>query len=218
MEINDFALLGVIIIVLIICMALFIFAPKSINYYPGAYPDIKYIHKNNKELIKKDIWLKWPDKEHISGNVCIYPLYMFSILLNNRKDKCYNTYNQIKKLYGVKSCAFIKFDKQSKIIKNQQWKDLSNNTLRVLFILEAGFSLSDEKLGIWINGEIKKIKNNSLIIFDSSKEHSIYNNTNMPVYALLIDIQRPKNISKGISTREYTDEVREFVTTISIDS
>ena len=221
MNINDLALVGVILIILIICLSLFIFAPKSINYYPDAYPDITNIYNNSIHLIKKDLekikdkdWLKWPDKEHIVGNVSTYPLYMFSIPAIKRKKICYNTYSSIKKITNVKSCTFIKFDANSKLTKNQQWQELANNTLRVLFILEAGFSTSDEKLGIWVNGEIKKIKDNSVIVYDSSKEHTIYNNTKVPMYLLLIDVARPNDVARGASTRKYDDQVQKFITRI----
>ena len=68
-----------------------------------------------------------------------------------------------------------------------------------------------ETCGIWVNGESKKLISNSLVIFDSSKEHSIYNDTDYPIYALLIDLQRPEKIPNGISQREYSDELYDFV-------
>lgn len=226
MEFRDLALLGIVVVVLIVCIALFIFAPRSINYiHHDHLPAIKHISDNYIDVFKHDLetitdpcqspldfrWLLWPDRENVRGEVMVYPIYMFSTLSDDRKNRCYGTYAQIKKLENVKSCAFIKFGAKSKIIKSQQWSDLANTTIRALFILDAGFAMTDEQLGIWVNGEIKKISTNKLIMFDSSKEHTIYNETNLPFYALLVDVERPKDVPKGVSTREYTDELQDFV-------
>ena len=212
--------MGIVVIIFMISITLLIFAPKSINYYmPDTYPILKYICENNKNIINSNLdkienntdWIDWPDSENITGNCEIYPLFIFSTLSKKRKNQCIETFKLIKNIYDVKTCAFIKLDKNSKLNKQTQWKELSNETLRCLFIIKSMPSASIDTCGIWVNGESKKITSNNLIIFDSSKEHSIYNETDCPIYALLIDIKRPEKISNGVSKREYSSEIYDFV-------
>lgn len=216
---TTFFWIGIVVIIFIISVSLLIFAPKSTNYYDmELYPIVKYIHENNQQIIKDDFykikgddqWLPFPDKKYINGTCTIWPLYMFSIELEKRIRLCKQSYNLIKNIPDVKTCAFVKIEPNSSINKNKQWKELANSTLRCIFIVDTPND-SVDKCAIWVNGETKKCKSNGLIIFDSSKEHSVYNNTIYPLYFLMVDIQRPKKISIGISDREYDDEIREFI-------
>ena len=209
-----------VFIIFIVSVSLLIFAPRSVNFYnDDTYPILKSIYENNKEIITEDFekieketnWINWPDSENISGKCEIFPLYMFSIVSKKRKHKCINSYNLIQNIPGVKTCTFLKIDKKSKMTKQTQWKDLSNTTLRCLLVLKSVSSAPVEKCGIWVNGETKKLISGNLIIFDSSKEHSIYNETDYPLYTLLIDLQRPEKIPNGISQREYSDELYDFI-------
>lgn len=214
---------GCVIIIFIISVSLLIFAPKSTNYHDTVvYPIVNYIHENNHQLIKNAFykikdepnWIPYPDKNVVTGTCKIWPLYMFSIELKNRIQLCNQFYTLIANIPNVKTCAFVKIEANSSINKNKQWKDLSNNTLRCMIIIDTPND-SIEKCAIWVNGEAKKCKSNGLIIFDSSKEHSIYNKTIYPLYFLILDIQRPEKIAMGISDREYDDEIREFIYNLS---
>jgi aspartyl/asparaginyl beta-hydroxylase (cupin superfamily) len=216
----SFIYIGIIVIIFIICITLLIFAPKSINYYDlDTYPILKYITENNKDVINNsyanietdDGWVNWPDSSNVKGLCSIFPLFMFSTLSKNRKQKCQDLFKLMKNIPDVKSCAFIRIDKKSKIIKHTEWKDLSNNTLRCIFIIKSIASAPMDLCGIWVNGETKKLISGKCIIFDGSKEHSIYNETDYPVCALLLDIKRPYKIPNGISIREYSDDINDFV-------
>jgi len=216
---------GFVVVIFIVSVCLLIFAPKSVNFYDtNTFPIIKYICENNNQIIKDDFykiknktgWLKYPDK--VTGKCEIWPMYMFSIKSLCRTSMCEEVYNLIKNIPNVKSCAFIKIDKESELKKNSQWKELSNNTLKCLFIIDSPNEVVD-KCAIWVNGELKKIKSNDLIIFDSSKVHSIYNKTTYPISLLMLDIIRPEKIPLGVSDREYDDEIYEFIYNLSqIDS
>jgi aspartyl/asparaginyl beta-hydroxylase (cupin superfamily) len=216
--------IGFVVVVFIISVTLMIFAPRSINFYPyNVYPIIKYIHENNTDVIKSDLqkiknldkldtnhWIKWPDKKLVKNEYIIYPLYMFSVVSKSRKLVCDATYKLIKNIPDVKTCTFLKIGSNSAIKKHKKWKELSNESLSCLFILEAPMA-SINDCGIWINGETKKISKNKMFIFDSSKEHSIFNSTDYPIYGLLLDVGRPKNIPNGASDTLYSDEIFEFI-------
>lgn len=218
-----FLWIGIVVIIFIICVSLLIFAPKSINYYNvDTFPIVKYLHENNLQLIKDGCgkakedrnWLKW--NIDIIGKCDLYPLYMFSISPKKRQQTCVDVYNLMKNIPDVKTCSYVILHPKSKISKNRGWKSLSNNTLRCLIIINAPISTVD-KCGIWVNGESKILKPNDLLIFDSSKEHSIYNKTSLNIEYLMIDIKRPEKIVNGTSDREYSDKLYEFINNLSLE-
>ena len=135
---------------------------------------------------------------------------MFSVFSESRKKISINTYKLIKNIPDVKTCTFIKINSESSIEKSTKWKDLSNTTLCCLLVLEAPFP-NIEECGIWVNGESKKLSKNSLIIYDSSKEHSIYNKSDEDIYILMLDIGRPPTIPYGTSKKEYNYEIHDFI-------
>lgn len=215
---NSFIYIGVIVIIFIISISLLIFAPKSKNYYKKEiYPFIEYLHNNNAQLIKdefykiknNDDWVSYPDKQNITGKCSIWPLYIFSIECKKRTQLVDNLYKIIKNIPDIKSCLFIKFDPNSEISKNKIWRELSNDSLRCLLVLDSPNDMN--KCIIWVNGEVKKINTNDLIIFDGSKDHSIHNKTKHPLHMLIIDVKRPKDISDGNSDIEYGDEVHNLI-------
>lgn len=221
---TTFICIGIVVITFIICVSLLIFAPKSINYYyKETYPILTYINDNNINVINNDFekiendkrWIEWPDKQFTVGNVSVFPIFMFSVISNERKELCSNMFDLLKNVPDIKSCAFIKLDKRSKIQKSTQWKELSNYTLRCIIVLKSIPSASIEQCGIWVNGESKKLSSKNMIIYDSSKEHSIYNETDYPIFYLMLDIKRPDKIPNGVSTREYTDEIYDFISLMS---
>ena len=210
--------IGLLVFIFIVCVCM-IFLPKSINYYSEeTYPIIKYIHENNLDIIKEDLekakkfdsWVDWPDKENVRGDYKIFPIYMFSVLSESRKKECNETYTLINNTPNVKTCAFLKLNPKSSMDKCTIWKDLSNTTLCCIFILDSPYC-NTEECGIWVNGESKKLSKNSIIIYDSSKEHSIYNKSDDAIYMLMLDINRPKNVPDGISKKEYNSEIHDFI-------
>ena len=215
---NTFIYIGIIVIVFIISVSLLIFAPKSKNYYKEeTYPFIEYLHNNNAQLIKdefykiknNDDWITYPDKKNITGKCSIWPMYMFSIESKKRISPVDDLYKIIKHIPDVKSCLFIKFEPKSEIGKSKLWKELSNDTLRCLLVLDSPNDMT--KCAMWVNGEVKKIKTNDLIIFDGSKDYSIYNKTKHPLHMLIIDVKRPEKSPKGNSDIEYDNEIHNLI-------
>lgn len=217
-----FIAFGIVIIIFIISVSLVIFAPRSINFYGhDTFPILKYINENNSQIIKdefykiknNDDWICFPDKKNITGICEVWPIYMFNIKLDKRIECIIPLYNLIQNIPGIKTCAFIKLEPNSCMNKNKQWQLLSD-TLRCLYVIDSPED-TVEKCAIWVNGEAKKFKSNDLIIYDSSKEHSIYNNTKHPIHLFILDIPRPEKISKGVSDREYDNEINDFIYKLS---
>lgn len=216
-----FLWIGVLVVIFMICISLLIFAPKGKNYFnSNIYPILKYLHENNLQVfkddfkkIKDDNWIDY--NIDVQGKCSMCPLYMFSITSKKNTELCKNTYNLIYNIPDLKTCSYMIIHPKSQIIKNTGWKDLANNTLRCIIIINSMTSTMD-KCGIWVNGQTKKIKSDNLIIFDASKEYSIYNNTSLNLEILIFDIKRPDNIANGLSNRMYTEKLQDFISKINI--
>ena len=213
--------IGIFVIIFVISFALLIFAPRSKNYYnSNIFPIIQYLNDNNKdvffndlEIIKKDKeWLIWPTS--VNNDVFVYPIFMFGIFSEYRKVKCNKSLKLINNIPNIKTFAYLKISKKSCIIKNKKWKDISNNTFCCLFILEAPYVSKKDECCIWVDGETKKIVKNDLIVYDASKENSIINKSDYPIYILMLDVKKPLKYTLGISDVEYDNKVHDFLNKI----
>jgi hypothetical protein len=225
---STFLWIGIIIVIFIVSISLMIFAPGSVNYFDSKiYPGLQSISKHHMTTLEYELecanesneldnWMQWPDANVVKGNCNLYPLYMFSTLSHKRQNVCQDTFKLLQQIPDVKTCTFAKIDVKSSIENHKEWKELCNKTLRCLIIISSP-NASVVKCGIWVNGESKQLHTGNIVVIDSSKEHSIYNKSDLPLYMLIVDITRPNNIPSGTSEREYSTEVHEFVNELNRD-
>jgi hypothetical protein len=218
------------VVLFIFVVALVLFAPRSKNFYNinDTYPQLANVYLNEDVVDKTFIklgasfdddgfaekykkykvfhepraepeWIDWPDKATATGDVKVLPLYMFSKIYSSNIDIFTELYAQVKSIKNVMAMFFVKLPISSKILPHCGWKELSNSTLRFIYCFNS-FCRDDTECGIWVNGETKILTQGSAYVYDSSKEHSIYNNTFDDVMFLCIDIERPLDASRGIST------------------
>ena len=219
---STFFCIGVIIVIFIISISLMIFAPHSINYFDEkTYPELQIISNQHINTLKHELdcandpdelnnWMMWPDSNYRKGACNLYPLYMFSTLSHKRQMVCPETFKLLQKIPNVKTCTFVTIEINSSIENHKEWKDLCNKTLRCLIVISSPND-AVERCGIWVNGESKKLHTGDVVIMDGSKEHSIYNKSDLPISMLLVDISRPDSIPEGTSNREYSNEIQGFV-------
>lgn len=212
--------IGVVILVFVVSILLFLFAPSSKNYYnKNVFPILEYIHENNRSVFNSDLdiikndddWILWPDSTNIINNYLIYPIFIFGVFSEKRKLKCYKSLSLITNIPDIITFAYLKISRNSSIKKNKRWAEVSNNTLCCLLILEAPFVTKKDDCCIWVDGETKHLTSDRLIIYDSSKEHSIINNSDHPIYILMLDIKKPLKYKLGISTNTFDKEIYDFI-------
>jgi aspartyl/asparaginyl beta-hydroxylase (cupin superfamily) len=219
---STFFWIGIIIVIFIVSVSLMIFAPGSVNYFDSkTYPELQTISKHHMTTLEYELgcanepdeltnWMQWPDADFVKGDCNLYPLYMFSTLSHKRQAVCQETFRLLQRIPDVKTCTFAKIDVNSSIENHKEWKELCNKTLRCLIIISSP-NTAVENCGIWVNGESRKLHTGDVIVMDSSKEHSIYNKSDLPLYMLIVDITRPNDIPSGTSEREYSTEIHRFV-------
>jgi hypothetical protein len=69
----------------------------------------------------------------------------------------------------------------------------------------------EQGCGLWVNGEIVYHANKKIIVFDDSKIHKAFNNTEEDRMVLIIDCQRPDHIESGRAKGGHTAELDSFI-------
>lgn len=220
---------GLVIIVFIVCIFLVIFAPKPINFFDvnlyneldklirmdylvlensllldiidDDIEDINTLEKiNHYKNIEKMTWMPWPDNSIISGKVYTAPVFIEGKFEESNVVRFASLLNAIKDIPDIKSVYFIKIDVNSSFIKHKGYKS-NNDTLRYLYCFNS-YCYDETESGLWINSEAKKLIQGSSIIYDASKEWSLYNNTASDIVYLLVDFKRPESVPVGYSDNE----------------
>ena len=212
--------LCVFVIVLILSVSLLIFAPKGKNYYKNIYPHLNNISENIKifeedlNTIKKEEWIQYPC--NIFNNVMIYPLYIFDTKVKKNIKTCIKSFNIIKTIPDIVSIYYLLLESNSKILTHKKWKSISNITFCAMIVLEVDDLFTADECFICVDGESRSLKKDEIYIFDSSREYSIVNDTDEPLYVLILDIKRPKKHKNlGISNTEYDNKTIEFIKKIN---
>jgi hypothetical protein len=197
--------LSILIILFIITFAAFIFFPKGKNYfdYEKKCPELEIL-LDNIDIIKDECLLldfkEWIDnKDKLSVNV----LYLFN-KISKDMIKIPKTYNLLTQIPELKSCIIFKINPNTYIKNQKDIIELSNNTIRCFIPLKLSTSI---KNGLLVNDQIKILQNKQIILFDNSKNYSIFNKHKYDhTYILSLDIKRPDKIPIGSSNIEKTKE------------
>ena len=213
--------LATIIILIVVCTSLAIFAPKNKAFFDRRiYPALEIISDNmHIQLIKDDLnslndsdFIEYPDKDMWKYNETshyeMFPFYMFGKFSRENMSKCQDTFKIAQNIPYIRSMSFIKIRSKSVLKVHQSWGNISNETFRCF--LGVNIPASDVNIcGVWIEGDAKKLEENKWLVFDSSKKHSIYNKHKKDCYMLMFDLQRPGN-SVGLSQKLLPKDVKNF--------
>lgn len=150
-------------------------------------------------------WIRWPDNSIISGGVYIAPIFMMGKFSESNMVRFSSLLGLIGDIPDIKALYFIKIDVNSSFIKHKGYKSMTNNTLRYLYCFNS-YCYDETESGLWIGGDAKKLIQGSSIIYDASKEWSLYNKTANDIVYLIIDFKRPDSIPVGYS--DNTSELK----------
>lgn len=197
-------------IYILIIVILIYYYNKISNFYSYNiyYPELNILIKNHKNILKdilkiKNNWIEWPEKTLYKGDTWkIVPFYAFGKYIDSSCKLCPNIYNIIKKIPNKKTVLLSKLKANTKLDAHMGWADLANYILRCHY----GIIVPDNCY-IHVMNEKRKIKEKNIIVFDDSKLHYAENNSNSDRIILIIDMPRPRNISKGTSTIKKSNEL-----------
>ena len=174
------------------------------------YPELDIVTKNHDIILKEleEVKLKDPKLWHvwIENQLSVIPLYFFGKWSSKGKELFPKTSEIIKTIKRIKTVAFSRLKANSQIQPHIGWGDLANEILRCHYGLQV-----PEKCGCVCDNWVVLHQNNEWLVFDDSKMHSSYNYSNEDRIIIIIDMERPKEIPKGVSTVAYKKEVLEFI-------
>jgi len=197
---------------------------NSPNFY-----DYRYVFSEELDEIKKNIdviaeealrvalnpWIPWPEDALNSGNAqdwTVFPfLHTFPVLDESRSRwisstmaACPKTAALLRNIPNIRTALFSRLDSHTELKIHTGWSDLANYVLRVHVCLSIP---ALESCGLWVNGEVRYHAPGEIIVFDDSKRHMAFNNSDTERIVLIFDILRPLDVSLGTCIGGHTAEL-----------
>lgn len=187
------------------------------NFYNiEIFPELSRLKEdvnNIREEVLKLHWSKfvdWPEKDlYLTSKTFswkIYPFFGFDKWVENNCISCPIIYNHLKDFPGLRTAVLSKLGPKTVLKPHYGWSNLANQVFRC----HLGIIVPDN-CGIWVEGEKREQTESQILVFDDSRRHSGYNLSDTDRIVLLLDIERPSNYPKGISSVDLTDELIEFM-------
>lgn len=185
--------------------------------------EVKIEYQQNKKNPDMNKWTDWPEKELYDANSDwkIIPFKAFDVTVEENCKAYPYLWQFINSVPNVKVAILSKLGPGMKLTPHRGWGNHSNNVLRCHFGLEIPIenkcyiSVADqtEKDGKVEVGpeEIQYHSQDRWMVFDDSKRHYAENPADKNRVVLIMDIDRPNHIAKGVSTEEDTPELLEIV-------
>ena len=182
------------------------------NYKEDIYNEMINVYRQKNE------WKNWPEKnlynKNNKGTWKIYPFYAFGIWANKNCNECPILSKYLKSINGLKLATLSCLSPGMKIEPHCGWGYHSNHVIRChygLLIPNGCYILVGNTKEEMYNGKKVHHKKFEWFCFDDSKWHSAENTSDSDRIILILDMERPKNIRKGISDIKISKELDEIV-------
>lgn len=211
------AIIGLIVIIQLIYPSGLI--DQRFYNYQDVYPFLSDISKHTDKILSelKEIkqWDKWVEKElwdkKGTNEWTIFPFYGFGIWKKDVNKKCPFIVSLLKGIKGLKTATFSRMSPGTELKVHQGWADISNYILRC----HLGIVCEPGKSGVTVENETRYHEVGKWLVFDDSKHHTGFNRGQTDRIVLLIDIDRPSFIKKGVSTVQHTKELDAFISKLN---
>jgi hypothetical protein len=206
---------AILIVSIIITFLAFIFFPRGKNYfdYEKICPELQILLDNINIIRDECIKLDYRDWINNKNKISVNIIYLFDKI---SKDvlKIPNTYNLLTKIPNLNSVILFKINPNVYLDNQKDIIELSNTTIRCIIPLKLSTII---KNGIIVSDNIKIFQNDQIILFDNSKEYSIFNKHKFnSTYLLILDIKRPDNIPIGTSDIKKIDQYDDIMNKLDI--
>ena len=192
---TDYAtVIAIIVIIIVITFLLVIFLPKPKCYFDTKKicKELLLLNESHMENLKKELIPLLDNETYVH-------VYSDNTLAIDTKTIS-TSYDLFRSIPYVRNITLVKLDPKLDMNKSKGSSNLANHTIRCALALKCSGA---QKSGIWVDGEMKFFTEAEWIIYDNSREHSIFNkHKRLHTYLLIIDIDRPDWLPLGISTEE----------------
>lgn len=179
------------------------------------------INEIKKESLNLSDWLSWPEQYLYDSSVNkngtweVIPFYGFGIWVETTCNECPTITRYLKNIKGLKLATLSKLSPNMKLIPHRGWANHSNYVIRCHFGIvvpscgdKCYVSVKNDEDDI---EEVRFHKENEWTVFDDSKIHYAENGSDFDRIVLIIDIERPNNIKRGISNEQDSKELLDFI-------
>ena len=198
------------------------------NYYDWSsiFPQLKVLRDNidvlrgETELIR-DNWTPWPEEHYSRGGVStdwtVFPfLHTFpaynpdkSVWLGSTCGLCSKTAALLRGVDGIRTALFSKLGAGTVLSSHTGWSDLANYVLRCHVSLHI--PREEGSCGLVVDGEIAYHAQGEILVFDDSKSHKAFNNSQEDRVVLIVDIVRPAHVPLGQAVGGHTEQLDAFI-------
>lgn len=176
------------------------------------FPFLSSLQSNRGNIIQevselKD-WATWPEQDLIPpGNDWkIVPFLGFGTWVTPFCDACPVLNRELRKIKGLRSALLSRLGPDTTLTAHQGWASLANDVLRVHYGIDV-----PDKCRVFVEGHSRKLKNNEFCVFDDSKMHWAANLSSNDRTVLILDIERPAGVPRGVSEIGETPELLRIV-------
>ena len=195
------------------------------NYYrwQTVYPFLELL-RQNMDVLRAEVdaasdWRDWPEKNlyYRDGEQwTVMPfLHTFpavdpskSVWVSHFCQMCPKTVALLRKIPGIRTALFSRMGPHTRLAAHRGWADLSNHVLRCHLALRVP---GEKACGLWVRGEVRYHRDGEFILFDDSKLHKAFNESDEERIVLIFDIARPDWVPAGTAKKGHTDDLDDFI-------
>jgi aspartyl/asparaginyl beta-hydroxylase (cupin superfamily) len=205
--------------------------PVAPRYYDwkSTYPELQVLIDNIDVIrrealgISKETFVPWPE-EHVGGErhswtvfpfLHTFPAFDVSKLtwIDRTCGICPETVRVLRDVPNIRTALFSRIGPGVQLSPHTGWADLSNHVLRCHLCLKVPLGPHGEAVcGMEVEDEIRYHTENDILIFDDSKRHLAFNNSDTEDRVILIiDLMRPQDIPLGAAVGAHTPQLDDFI-------
>jgi len=175
-------------------------------------------------------WTAWPERQHYSSSKdgsdeptwTVFPLcHCFPAndvsqrkFLDMTCNFVPNTMRLLKESLGdvLRTALFSRMRPETTLEAHTGWEDLANHVYRLhlpLVVPKGGLC------GTWVDGVVETHEEGRPLCFDDSKVHRAFNYSKEDRIVLIVDLARPESLPLGTAIGGHTDELDDFINSIS---
>jgi ornithine lipid ester-linked acyl 2-hydroxylase len=124
---------------------------------------------------------------------------------------CPFTVSLLRRIAGpfLRTALFSRLGPHTQLHVHTGWADLANYVLRCH--LPLVIPKARDSCGLWVEGEVRFHTPGDILVFDDSKYHKAFNDSNEERVVLIIDLLRPDTIPRGTAAEGHTEQLETFI-------
>lgn len=156
-------------------------------------------------------WVEWPENLSRHGRWSVVPFYGFGRWVPKNCRSCPTISGLLQHIPNLRTAILSRLAPRTTLAAHQGWGELANNVLRCHYVIKC---TTGNSCFLQVEDERVYVQEARIYAFDDSKLHFAGNTGLDDRIVLLLDIDRPSYICKGVSTVPFTPELEEFTQSV----